>query len=99
MHAGFAVAFFDLLADSATPEQQTRFCKSVLDAWESAQHHTAPSQWESLNPFCRRGRASQFPANSACTLCLCLTAFGPGRIQQVLRLVSHMKCMQLHIVV
>ena len=81
--AGFAVAVFDLLAETASSEQQARFCKLFRDAWEPAQHHTEPSHWGRLNLFRKRGPAPFSSADSTSTLCLCLMAFGPGRVQQV----------------
>lgn len=82
-HAGFAVAFFDLLAVSATREQQNTFCSSMLDAWGSAQSYSAPSGWQAFIPFRNKGQAPLVPADCTSTLCLCLMAFGPGRIKQV----------------
>lgn len=81
--AGFAIAFRDLLAASASPEQQHTFCKSMLDAWCSAQNCSPASVLQKYNPFRRKGQAALVPADCASTLCLCLMAFGPRRVQQV----------------
>lgn len=83
--AGFAVAFFDTLAANTSPEQQNAFCSSMLDAWEAAQYYKEPTGWlTSLNTrWGKKGPAPPVLRDAASTLCLCLAAFGPDRLQQV----------------
>lgn len=82
-YAGFAVAFFGALAASGQPEQQAAFCRSMADAWDAAQYQPAPSFKDKIPFFGRKGKPPVAPDDFTCTLCLCLTAFGPGALAQV----------------
>ena len=86
-YAGFALAFFRVLAAKATTDQQASFAKSIADDWEQANEQEAPrGRWPIWAPVLfgkKQSKQESLSTDQTRVLCLCLTAFMSDTTSQV----------------